>query len=629
MEKDLAENEKKNTLYTLDSLTLSQRRKGQYDSTIFYANKELKLAKTRNNTKYIKQSYIWLESAYSKSEKYDSAIFSANKLYELSELTKDTLNMAEALYQRGQSYVEIDSFKLAYKDYINSKKLYLDKGDTIEAAKKLLDIATLEKKQGNFGLSQESCIEGLKYVENTSNIRIIAKLYFTIAVAAKEQGDLVVAEKRINQALSLAKDSKSINEIRKKNIISFYNTQANILKEKGNYEEAIKIYKNILSDSITRSSDAKTTRINSNLAHTLYLKDGFNQQSDSLLKKSLAYYKLEEDDSGLISTNMKLAEMYSQSNKQKAIEYLNEVINQARKLKNKKSLYEAYQQLIRLNNKIENIDRYLALEKKVGKEKDSIESRLVNAKFDIGKSENKRIIAENKANRYEIKEARRTKQLLGLLLVLVILLVLTFFIYQRIQRRHKIEKVKTVHVTEARISSKVHDELANDLYELMTQLETANPEKETVLDKLDTIYNQARDISKQIQTVETDHRFPEELNNLFRSYQSDEVNVLLKRYDTDIWKGISSHIKVTVYRVLQEFLTNMKKHSNAALVVVSIEKQNKQLFIQYIDNGKGFTAKTSKNGLLNAENRIRAIKGKLTFDTELDKGCKFSINVPV
>jgi len=116
---------------------------------------------------------------------------------------------------------------------------------------------------------------------------------------------------------------------------------------------------------------------------------------------------------------------------------------------------------------------------------------------------------------------------------------------------------------------------------------------------------------------------------LFRSYQSDEVNVLLKRYDIEIWKGISSHIKVTVYRVLQELLTNMKKHSNAGLVVVSIERKNKQLFIQYIDNGKGFTEKISKNGLLNAENRIRAIKGKLTFDTELHKGCKFSINVPV
>jgi signal transduction histidine kinase len=73
----------------------------------------------------------------------------------------------------------------------------------------------------------------------------------------------------------------------------------------------------------------------------------------------------------------------------------------------------------------------------------------------------------------------------------------------------------------------------------------------------------------------------------------------------------------------------MKKHSDAALVVVSIEKQQKELLIQYIDNGKGFSEEISKNGLTNAENRIHAIKGKLTFDTQLKKGCKFSINVPV
>ena len=146
---------------------------------------------------------------------------------------------------------------------------------------------------------------------------------------------------------------------------------------------------------------------------------------------------------------------------------------------------------------------------------------------------------------------------------------------------------------------------------------------------MDIIYNNARDISKQNQSIETGKTFPEELSNLFRSYESDEVNVIIKKYDTDIWKGISSHIKITIYRVLQELLTNTKKHSNAALVVVSIEKKNKQLYIQYTDNGKGFNEDISKNGLLNAENRIHGIKGTLTFDTELHKGCKFSINVPV
>lgn len=601
---------------------------GDQDSAIYYTRKMYKVARREGDFKEIKEVYNKLSIYFRKTQNTDSVAYYVDKLYTLANETNDTLNMAKALYKRGLYYRAIDSFKLAYKNFIDSKNLYLEIKDSLRAANKLLDIATLEKKQGNFGLSQFYCIEGLKYVENTSHLDITSKLYFTSAVAAKERRDLFTAEKRINQALSLAKDSAN-KKISYKNIVSFHNTRANILKEKGDYVEAIKIYENILNDDLAKSSEAKKARIKGNLAHALFLSKGFNKRSDSLLKSSLYFFEKTKSTSGLISINMKLAEIYSDRNQKKALSYLKKVIEQAEKLDNKKSLYEAYQKIVKIDNSKENIDKYLVFEEKVAREKDSLESRFVNAKFDFDKSENKRIKAENEANKYVIKEARRTKQLFGSLLVLVILLVLIFFIYQRIKRRHKIEKVKTVHVTEARISSKVHDELANDLYELMSQLETSSPEKEMILDKLDTIYNQARDISKQIQSVDTDEKFADELSNLFRSYQSEKVNVLLKRYDIEIWKGISSHIKITMYRVLQELLTNMKKHSNAALVVVSIEKSNKKLFIQYIDNGKGFTEEISKNGLQNAENRIRAIKGKLTFDTELHKGCKFSINVPV
>jgi len=618
-------------LERLDSIVDKKNASKKYDSALIYGHKEYKLAKQESDEKYLKISLARIQTAHRKKGDYDSAIYYADELYELSKKYKDTSYMAKAIYKRGQSYKAIDSFKLAYQDFTSSKNLYLQIKDTIQAARKLLDIATLEKKKASFGASQLSCIEGLQYVENTSQISLASKLYYTIAVAAKEQGNFLVAEKRIDQALALAKDSVSIKVIKPNNVIAFYDTKANVFKEKGNYTLAINIYESLLNNSLGLGKLSKRikARINGNLAHTLFLSKGFNNRSVVLLNESLSYYSETKDISSLISINMKLAEIYSEQNKKKALLYLDKVIDLGTELGNNKSLYEAYQHKIGIDSSKENIDTYLALEKEVEREEDMIQTQFANAKFDFEKSEKDRITAENEANKLEIKEARRTGQLLISLLVMVIFIVLVFFIYQRLKRRHKIEKVKTVHVTEARISTKVHDELANDLYELMTQLETANPEKEVVLDKLDTIYNQARDISRQIQSVDTDKGFAEELSNLFRTYQSNLVNVLLKRYDTDIWKGISSHVKVTLYRVLQEFLTNMKKHSNASLVVVSIEKQNKQLFIQYIDNGKGFTAESSKNGLRNAENRIQAIKGKLTFDTELHKGCKFSINVPV
>jgi signal transduction histidine kinase len=343
-----------------------------------------------------------------------------------------------------------------------------------------------------------------------------------------------------------------------------------------------------------------------------------------LLYESLEEFDKRQDRSGLNSVYIKLTELYSKQDQKKALEFANMAISNAEKMNNLKTLLDVWEVKFKTQNTIskEDRDNYFEAKNDFESQQKEVNLLFVNKKFDYEEAERKQIKAEN-------REAQRTNQLLAALLVLIVFFVATFFIYQRIKRQHKIEKLKTVQVTEARISSKVHDELANDLYNLILQLETSSPEKEIVLDTLETIYDHARDISRQIQSVDTGKSFPDELSNLLRSYQSNAVNVLLKRYDSEIWSGISAHIKTTIYRVLQELLTNMKKHSDAALVVVSIEKQQKELLIQYIDNGKGFSEEISKNGLTNAENRIHAIKGKLTFDTQLKKGCKFSINVPV
>lgn len=613
-----------------ENIAKKLRNNKEYDSAIYHQKIALEEAIKLKDSASIKEGYIQQCYNYKRKEDYDSALIFTDKLYDLSVLLKDTSWMGKARQKKGHAYKKKNSLELAYSNFLEAKEISLKINDSVQVASVLLSIAELEKASGAYGASQSTCIEALGYIENKDAFNLRCKLFYTIAVAAKEQEDLIIADQRINQALALTKDSLTRKKIKNDVIVKVHITHANIFKEKEAYAKAIDIYEGLLNDDIYKLSKKTKTLINANLAYALYLEQGYNKHSDSLLNNSLKFY----NDKGnytreMISVNMKLAELYSIRQPKKAFFYIKEVEKYADTLNNNKSFYEAQQLNVKLFPTKKNVERYLSLEKLVQQEEDSIQTKLVNAKYDIKAEENNTIKAVNKTIKAENQANRFYKFLLGLSLILVIMIVLVFIIYYKIKREHKIEKVKTVHVTEARISSKVHDELANDLYKLISQLETTDPEKETILDKLDLIYNQARDISKQIQRIDTGKGFASELNNLFRSYQSEEVNVLLKRYDIDIWDGISSHVKATIYRVLQELLTNMKKHSNATLVVVSIEKYDKQLFIQYIDNGKGFSEEVSKNGLQNAENRIRAIKGKLTFDTELHKGCKFSINVPV
>lgn len=613
--------------FELKAYNFSNRER-KYDSAIFYAEKALKVALEEKNNLSIKSAFDRLILYYSKTDSVSKAFNLINNLYDYGEKQKDSSLMAVATFRRGYIYNTIEKFEEAYKNFVNAKGLFLKIGDSVEVAKKLLVIAELEKKLGSFGASQSSALEGLKYIKNNKDIITESKLYYIVSVAAKEQGDLLTAEQRINQALILGEKSK---KIKLSTIITYSNTKANLFKEQGLYEQAIKVYEDLLTTNKDKLIARQLARVNGNLAHAIYMQEGkkYNKKSDSLLRNSLKVYKKIKYKSGLHSIYLKLAELYKEKNKLKAIEYIDKSIHYARKIKNNSSINEALEIKIGLSYNDKDFKEYKSIQKLIKKKEYAVQSLIANVKFDFENEENKRIKAENKAINEKNKASTRLILILLLLLSMVLLLVAIFFIYQQIKRRHKIEKVKTVHNTEVRISTKVHDELANDIHNLLAQVETSDPDKSLLLDKLDTIYNNARDISKQNRSVETGEGFSDELANLFRSYQSDAVNIILKRYDMGIWSGISSHIKVTIYRVLQELLTNMKKHSNATLVAVSIEKMNKELFIQFKDNGKGFSEGISKNGLLNAENRIHAIKGTLTFDTKLHQGCKFSINVPL
>ncbi|WP_046743006.1 sensor histidine kinase [Kordia zhangzhouensis] len=602
----------------------------EYDSAIVYAQKMLYHARKEKSNTSIRDAYYRLYLAFNRSNRKDSAKQYVDKYCDISIKNADTLQIAKALYYRGLFYRDVDSVDLAYQNLAEAKKLYAKKKDSIYAGKASLEIANIQKRIGNFYIAQLVAQDGIKYLENLNDGKTLSGLYHVLAVISKENNEYEEALKKNDSSLKIGQDTTYTIRARATNIIVYKETRANIFTLQQEPDKAIAIYKSLLKE--VKNSKA-IPRIESNLARAMYIKLGFNAISDSLLEKALDSAKKTDNLSLQISVNKKLAELYSEKDISVFINYIDEAINKAKELGNLSSIYEMMEfkleKLPQIQIKEDFKNEFFKVKRKLENKRKFFNSLYISNKFDFDDSESKRIRAEREAMEERQRATDNQNSILILALVLILVLVAIFFIYQKIKRQHKIEKVDTVHQTEARISSKVHDELANDIHNLMAQLETSDPEKEFVLDKLDTIYNNARDISKQNRSVETGEGFAEEVTNLFRSYQSDEVNVLLKRYDIAIWTQVSSHIKVTIYRVLQELLTNMKKHSNAGLVVVSIEKKNKELFIQYIDNGKGFSKKISKNGLQNAENRIHAIQGTLTFDTQLEKGCKFSINVPI
>ncbi len=82
----------------------------------------------------------------------------------------------------------------------------------------------------------------------------------------------------------------------------------------------------------------------------------------------------------------------------------------------------------------------------------------------------------------------------------------------------------------------------------------------------------------------------------------------------------------TIYKVLQELLINMTKHSQATLAVIAFIDSSNETVITYTDNGVGCTL-IKNTGLQNVENRIKAIDGTVIFEPVINKGFKATLKV--
>lgn len=108
-----------------------------------------------------------------------------------------------------------------------------------------------------------------------------------------------------------------------------------------------------------------------------------------------------------------------------------------------------------------------------------------------------------------------------------------------------------------------------------------------------------------------------------------EVNL----YADGINDRLPSNIEMVLYRVVQECVNNVIKHSGASKLDITLIKDEDGITVTVEDNGKGFnpTEKQAEDagiGLKNMQTRIHYLKGTIEWDTAPGKGTVVMINVP-
>lgn len=86
-----------------------------------------------------------------------------------------------------------------------------------------------------------------------------------------------------------------------------------------------------------------------------------------------------------------------------------------------------------------------------------------------------------------------------------------------------------------------------------------------------------------------------------------------------------------LFRILQEFFSNVTKHAKASQLEVRLQFLEKKLLIEARDNGVGFdlTHKAEGIGLLNMKNRAKLIGADINFFSNLGQGTRIVIEYPI
>lgn len=537
-------------------------------------------------------------------------------------------NRKESKKNNNVSYKDFDKANTFYeKNAFDSAFFYYNKAvsanrDSLLIGKSLFNMAITQSVQGDYFGSNETAIKSISYFRKSDSLYFLtmASVYNTIAI---NKNDL----REYNEAIEWYKKSISINFNSRDSVMSQNNLAVAFYKIR-KYNEAKSIYTKLLKNDTVLNNIDILTKVIDNFGYTKWLENSNYIGAPELLK-ALNIRKKENDLWGQNSSYSHLTDYYTKKQPDSALFYANHMYHIAQKLKSPDDQLGALQKLIKLSPPKETkqfFGIYQQLDDSVQNARSAAKNQFALIRYETEK--NKADFLKAKADNTE-KEKNILIKNIGIG-ILIVFLTIGYFWYRRRQKILKQEKEIEVKNTELKYVKKVHDRVANRIYQVIDEIDN-RPEmqKDEVAEKLDIIYNISRDLSYESIDTKYTEDFAKELTAMFSSYQSAKVLIVINGNEEKLWSGTNDTVKSEVFIILQELMTNMSKHSEANHVQLNFLRDKERITILYSDNGKGIQNFSPGNGLKNTETRIKNISGVITFDTKPNEGLTIKFSFPI
>lgn len=518
-----------------------------------------------------------------------------------------------------KAFVFLDKYKpdSAFYYLNKGKELFSKNNDSFGIGKSLVNMAIIQETAGdNFG-SIETSLQASRFFKekDTSDFTFLFCNYNNLGVCSNNLNNYRDAANFYNKAYDFAKDP--VDQLMLANNIAV------LAHNEKKYSKAVNIYHKLL-DSVGLKSEFYP-KLLLNFSRSRWFEDrNYNPTTNYLEAEKLS--KKAADNWTTNASYAYLSAYYLTKNQDSARFYADKMLRLAKRLKYPDDELEALQNLVKISDGEETqvyFERFTELQDSLSKSQNKAKNQFALIRFESEKAKSENIILQKQKTINEYKMLRQKIISWSVFVFSTFLTIGLILWIKRKRRRLMLEANQKLQEQRLDFSKKVHDVVANGIYEVMTTIENqADLPKEKILDKLEIMYEKSRDLSYENPSQQ---EFDEKIFTLLSSFDNENTKIIIIGNDAEFWKNVDLNKKEQLYQIIRELLVNMKKHSFATQVILKFAAEEKDHFIRYKDNGIGIKNDFKENnGFSNIRSRLEEMHAKLKIE-ESDLGMKLSI----
>lgn len=212
------------------------------------------------------------------------------------------------------------------------------------------------------------------------------------------------------------------------------------------------------------------------------------------------------------------------------------------------------------------------------------------------------------------------------------------------QQKRLVQYVNRAHEEERkRISQDLHDSIAQGVYSTIIGLhrliDASSDERKrqiAVLDsELHSLLNEIKGIAVDIRPAVLDSFGLDAALRALAQRLEENTGLTIRLIIRTDTSQLSDDLATVLYRIAQESMTNVLKHTEADEVIVLLVGHDHRISLEVIDNGQGFSIDVQQGfnghslGLMNMNERVKALHGVFTVDSVIGKGTTVKAEFPV